>query len=791
MDARTVTLASRNLDEVTMLDVLERSGCFNVNRSAERAAHEAGLEMDRSFVRSRSMLRIEMSDLRIPVRFLGALLVVACATFGAAFAQSSARPQLYAVRNVRLSAAPDALRLTLILRDGRIAAIQDAEKEPPPEARVIDGAGLIALPAFIDAYAFAGVATPVPTAERDVAPKPGADVLVDMREADRKGVEPSVHAADLFKLDVETAKHYRGAGFGALLSAPHGQLLSGTSMLATTRDAAPRDATLVPLEFDHAGFETSGPGYPGTLMGAVAQLKQFFLDALHYRDLERRRAAGKPTSRTAYDADLVAIQPALSKQRRVVCEAQGADDIERWIKLADEFGLDIAISGGRDAWKRATLLSAHKIPVFLTLDWGDEVDDPHAKDKKNEAEKKLEAPRPDGSKSDVEKSEPKKGEETKPGAARATASSDPAKKPELSRADSAVAADGSTASSRANQTASDRSVAASSADARATDDSATGAARENIEASGTSSPRSTAAQTDAKTAPRDEAKLDDKSSKTGSASSQKPLTVVPDAASKRADSTAPRDVEWTYEEPLRVREDKRHQWEETRNCALRLSEANVSFVFGSGKLAPKDLLDHVRTLVEGGLSPDAAQRALTSDAAALLGVPKSLGKIEAGFDATLALWTKNPLTSKDAKLAWLIVDGFPYEFDLKAGDLQGKPDEGVDVTGTWTFEFDTPDAKPAVAELKMSKDGAVKGTIRYRSPVDDKESSGDFEGRVASKKLKLTGKVKIGSFESQVEIDGDVDGDAMTGSTAWKFSGSEDSRHFKATRKPKGAGSER
>jgi len=738
------------------------------------------------------MLRTEMSDHRIPVRFLGALVVVACATFGAAFAQSRARPQLYAVRNVRLSAAPDALRLTLILRDGRIAAIQDAEKEPPPEARVIDGAGLIALPAFIDAYAFAGVATPVPTAERDVPPKPGADVLVDMREADRKGVEPSVRAADLFKLDAETAKQYRGSGFGALLSAPHGQLLSGTSMLATTRDAAARDATLVPLEFDHASFETSGPGYPGTLMGAVAQLKQFFLDALHYRDLERRRAAGKPTSRTAYDADLVAIQPALAKQRRVVCEAQGADDIERWIKLADEFGLDIAISGGRDAWKRATLLSAHKIPVFLTLDWGDEVEDPHAKDKKNEAEKKLEAPRPDGSKSDAEKSEPKKGEETKPGAARATASGDPAKEPELARAVSGLAADGSAASSRgANQAGSDRSVAASSGDAHATDHSATDAALENIAPSEASSPRSNAAQTDAKSTPHDEAKLDDKSSKIGSTPSQKPPAVVPDAAGKRASSTAPRDVEWTYEEPLRVREDKRHQWEETRNCALRLSEANVSFIFGSGKLAPKDLLDHVRTLVEGGLSPDAAQRALTSDAAALLGVPKSLGKIEAGFDATLALWTKNPLTSKDAKLAWLIVDGFPYEFDLKAGDLQGKPDEGVDVTGTWTFEFDTPDAKPAVADLKMSKDGAVKGTIRYRSPVDDKESSGEFEGRVASKKLKLTGKVKIGSFESQVEIDGDVDGDTMTGSTAWKFSGSEDSRHFKATRKPKGAVSER
>ena len=35
--------------------------------------------------------------------------------------------------------------------------------------------------------------------------------------------------------DAETGKRYRSAGFGALLSAPHGELLSGTSLLASTR----------------------------------------------------------------------------------------------------------------------------------------------------------------------------------------------------------------------------------------------------------------------------------------------------------------------------------------------------------------------------------------------------------------------------------------------------------------------------------------------------------------------------------------------------------------------------
>jgi imidazolonepropionase-like amidohydrolase len=791
-----------------------------------------------------------MNARRLIVPVLRASILVAGSLVSAdASAQSAPRPQLYAVRNVRLSAAPDALKLTLILRDGRIAAIQDGDKEPPADARVIDGAGLIALPAFIDSYSFAGIATPTPVAERDVAPKPGSDVLVDMREADRKGVEPSVRAADLFKLDAETAKRYRSSGFGALLSAPHGELLAGESMLASTRDAAARDVALLPIVFDHAGFEAPGPGYPGTLMGAVAQLRQFFLDALHYREIERRRAAGKNSTRLPYDADLAAIQPALEKQRRIVCEAQGADDIERWIKLADEFGLEIAISGGREAWKRAALLSARKIPVLLTLDWGDEVEDPHAKDKKPESEKKPDAARPDG------KPEAGKPDATKPGAAESSATQPAANRPEEKKADekksgekkpehgaldalderaggrdstrdatvvaaieanatravtkaAAVDADGL----RADERRTDATIAGSEA-ARSDSslDSAATPAQKPNDAGGNPAPASsptpstspqsadaktaTPANPPAQVAPKpEEKKPDEKGKAAGGEPSPKPALAPDSAAANKStpsENANGRDVEWIYEEPMRIREDKRRQWEETRNCALRLSEANVAFVFGSGKLTPKEVLDHVHALVENGLPADVAQRALTSDAAALLGVSKSLGKIEPGFDATMALWTKHPLTAKDAKLAWIFVDGFPYEFDLKANDLQGKPDEGVDVTGSWAFEFDTPEAKPAVADLKMSKDGGVKGTVRYRSPVDDKESSGEFEGKVAGKKIKLTGKVKIGTFESQVEIDGEIQGDSMTGTTAWKFSGSEDSRKFKATRKPKSGGDER
>ncbi len=592
-----------------------------------------------------------------------AQLAIVAAAARVAFAQAAPRPQLYAVRNVRLAARPDAPRSTLILRDGRIESVLDAATEPPEGARVVDGNGMLALPAFLDAYTQVGCTTPTPLAERDMPPKASAEALVDMREANRKGIQPAFRAAETFKLEPDVAKRWRGLGFGVLLCAPAGQFLSGQSALASTREAPSRDVLIEPITFHHAGLQAPGPGYPGTLMGAVAQLRQFFLDAQRSRELQSRRAAGKPGGRPFYDADLEAILPALDKKRRVVCEADTPGDIERWVKLSDEFGFEIAISGGREAWKRSALLKERGIPVFLTLEWGEEVEDPHAKDPKKEAEGKPDAKKEEGE-----------------------------KKPESGKTE-------------------------------------------------TESPQ----------------------------------------GEKKASSEG---TDRNYEEPLRVREEKRRLWEQTRDGSIRLAEAGVPFAFGTGKGAPKDLLDRVRTLVEKGLPAGAALTALTSGSASLLGVEREFGKIEPGFTASIALWTKDPFAAKDAKVAWLFADGFPYEFDVKSEALEGKPDEGVDATGTWTLEFDNPQAKPATAELKMEKGGDVKGTVRYRSPDDESERSGDFEGHVAGKKMRLTGKVKFGTFEADVVIEGELEKDEMKGTTSWKFSGGEDSRRFKATRKP-------
>ncbi len=346
----------------------------------------------------------------------GAALAALLALSPGASGQAAPRPDAYAVQNVRLERAPDGRRATLILRDGRVEALLEPEAALPFGVRVIDGAELLALPAFVDAFTHTGFPAPAPVADRDVPVDVREDVEVDMRSANRKGIAPSFKAVEKLVLDAAAVKAWTDQGFGVLLAAPGGQLLGGDSALVAVREAAARDLVIDADVHAHAAFEASGPGYPSTLMGYHAQLRQFFLDTQRQAELEQRYRQGRPGARPAYDADLEAALPISKGERLLVCEAQTARDVERWLGLAREFGLRIAIAGGRDAWKVADRLALAGVPVTLTLDWGEEVEDPSKPEEEKEKEKAAEEVKPgDGgeeqSKPEVEGQEPPAGGE--------------------------------------------------------------------------------------------------------------------------------------------------------------------------------------------------------------------------------------------------------------------------------------------------------------------------------------------------------------------------------------------
>jgi len=642
------------------------------------------------------MPTLRASCLRVPIAaaatILASLLTLAAASSG----QSHALAQPIAIKDVRLDPKADAAHMTIVLREGRIESVLSADAATPSGARVIDGKGQIAVPAFIDGFTQAGCAPPAVKAERDVPTSTRSDVQIDMREANRKGIAPAFRAADVFDLPGDKSKGYRESGFGWLVSAPTGELLAGSSVLATSREAAARDQVVLPIAFSHGEFRASGPGYPGTSMGFVAQLRQFFLDAARQRELELRFNQHRPGPRPAFDAELSAARPLLLRERRLVVAADSDLAIERWIKLGDEQGIDVGVAGGRDAHKLATLLAARKVPVVLTLEWGEEPKDPHEKEK--EAAKKKEE--------DAKKKKPgeeKPPEQTPPPIAGEVAppvQDKPAEKP---------------------------------ADAPA------------VKPAGEKQTPEEKAKAD-----KDEAKL------------------------------------WDYEEPLLVREEKRRLWEEGRDCAMKLQAAGVSFGFGSGSASPSDLLKKVRTLVEQGLPREVALNALCLAPAQWLGLGEHLGVIAPGKDATFALWTDDPF-GKEAQVAWMFVDGYPHEFEIKEkkGNT-GKPKEGLSAAGSWEVVTEGRQGKrTSRMVLEMSTDGTVTGKWTMKNPRDETESTSDVTGHLGGTTLTVDGKFTFGEREMSIGLSGELEDDAWSGNATTKRGGGEDVSPFTATRSPK------
>ncbi|MDF1837438.1 MAG: hypothetical protein P1V35_06205 [Planctomycetota bacterium] len=320
--------------------------------------------------------------------FLLPLVGLATLVAPASAQRASKAPEPYALTGVRLSSDADAPKYTLLLKGGHIEAVLPAAQEVSGEYRVLPADDLLAIPAFVDVFSYAGIEMPEPQATRDTPISTRGDVRIEMREANRKGIQPDWSAASAFSLSESDLEAKRKAGFGAMLSVPHGEILSGMSAAALLGDGAPRDMVLSDRVFGHAAFAARGNGYPTTLMGMHAQLRQFLMDSSWQSELRDRKEKGLAGPRPAYDPGLKAGAVLLSGEQRLICEAQSARDIRRWIRLADEFKLKIAIAGGREAWQLSEQLAAMDIPVILTLQWAKEVKDPDEKKEKSKKDKK-------------------------------------------------------------------------------------------------------------------------------------------------------------------------------------------------------------------------------------------------------------------------------------------------------------------------------------------------------------------------------------------------------------------
>lgn len=143
---------------------------------------------------------------------------------------------------------------------------------------------------------------------------------------------------------------------------------------------------------------------------------------------------------------------------------------------------------------------------------------------------------------------------------------------------------------------------------------------------------------------------------------------------KEADDTTLLGKNWdkrSYEPHAAYDEANRVRAAELKNV-VDLQNAGVVWCATSLELGkPAEVLASLQEIVEAGLSRDAALAALTTTPASLFACGDSLGTVEIGKRANLAILNK-PLGDKDAKVRWTFVDGRQFDGDESASKGRDK-----------------------------------------------------------------------------------------------------------------------
>ena len=263
---------------------------------------------------------------------------------------------------------------TIVIRDGLIEAV-GTDLAVPADARVWDAKGLTIYAGFIEPYLALGTTnSPVSTSDSEPINSttfaaggvnffgaPGQRTDSGQRGPGNQvaKVMPETRAVRSYSPDKKLLAPLRELGFTTAVVAPIRGIVRGTSALVTLAEADPNELVVKPDVFQHLAFDPQDEGggaYPGSLMGAIATVRQSFFDAQHYAlDHADWRAHPQGRSRPEFDPSLEALAPAAEGRQRVMFEPGSALMVDRAARVARELKLDFAIVSCGQEWRRPEL----------------------------------------------------------------------------------------------------------------------------------------------------------------------------------------------------------------------------------------------------------------------------------------------------------------------------------------------------------------------------------------------------------------------------------------------------
>jgi hypothetical protein len=216
---------------------------------------------------------------------------------------------------------------------------------------------------------------------------------------------------------------------------------------------------------------------------------------------------------------------------------------------------------------------------------------------------------------------------------------------------------------------------------------------------------------------------------------------------------------------------------ETPKGPGRLAAAGVKFAFQSGTAAANDVYTNAAATISNGLSRDAAVKAMTWDAADILGVSDRLGSIETGKIANLTV-VKGDLFGRDRFISHVFIDGKMFEMKEpvrpttppgrgptgaaptgQPGAAPTGPSAPMNITGVYTITIDIP-GQPLPMTLNLTQTGSVL-TGSMASALGTTEIK---PGRVTGNSFSFDATVQFGGASLDIVISGNVAGNQISGS---------------------------
>jgi imidazolonepropionase-like amidohydrolase len=294
-----------------------------------------------------------------------------------------ATPRVHALVNARIVTAPGRVipRGTVVIRDGLIVAVGAAVRVPA-DARVWDAESLTVYPGMIDACVIAADAAPAAEERPGAAAAPGRRAPADEPRgatAALASVRPEARAVGGAPLGADRSRSLRAAGFTAAQVVPARGIVRGQSAVVGLGEHPPEAGVLRPDAAMVLSLEAWRDGYPGSLMGGIAVIRQALLDAAWYRDASVAYArAPRKTQRPATDVSLEAMQALVAGLQPALFLTDEMLEVLRAGAIAREAGVRGAILTAGDEYKRAADVAAMAVPLVVPVSFPEppRVDDP-------------------------------------------------------------------------------------------------------------------------------------------------------------------------------------------------------------------------------------------------------------------------------------------------------------------------------------------------------------------------------------------------------------------------------